>query len=47
MTSEDYDQIIRLKLNDICIKEIYTIEPKGACTCNIKLAIEKRIKEFR
>lgn len=47
MTSGDYDQIIRLKLNDISIKEINTIAPKEACTCNIKLVIEKRIKEFR
>lgn len=47
MTSEDYDQIIRLKLNDICVKDIDTLEPKEACTCNTKLVIEKRIKEFR
>ena len=47
MTSGDYDQIIRLKLNDICIKDINVIEPKEACTCSTKLVIEKRIKEFR
>lgn len=47
MTSGDYEQIIRLNVNDICIKDINVLEPKEVCTCSIKLVIEKRIREFK
>ena len=47
VTSQDYEMIIKLKINSISIKDIDVIHPKEACTCNTRLFIEKRIKESK